>query len=151
MNQPIQNKSAATQSAPALRLKDKIGRVLMTIVVLLTLAAFADGVHRMVLAGPDRIWVETWRTFGYVVFVGLFALLALRPRNMPALWELVMGHKLAVSIYGLWLGSEILDAAIATKIDLVLVSLIALAWVLCRGWMAWSVWRAADPIEELLH
>ena len=144
-------KTAATQPAAFIRLKDRIGRVLMGVVVLMTIGAFVDGLQRMGVANSERIWIETWRTFGYVVFVGLFALLALRPRNMPALWELVMGHKFAVSMYGLWLGGEILDASIATKIDLVLVALIASAWVLCRGWMAWSVWRAPDPAEQLMH
>lgn len=103
----------------------------MAVVVLLTIGAFADGVHRMILATPDRIWVETWRTFGYVVFVGLFSILALFPRNMPALWELVMAYKFGVSMFGLWLGNAIPEVSVAVKMDLVLVLLIASSWVLC--------------------
>lgn len=138
------------QSTKNILIRDKIGRVLMAVVVLLTIGAFADGVHRMILATPDRIWVETWRTFGYVVFVGLFSILALRPRNMPALWELVMAHKFGVSMFGLWLGNAIPEVSVAVKMDLVLVLLIASSWVLCRGWMSWSVWRQKDPIDALL-
>lgn len=143
--------AAGRHATQGILLKDRIGRILMAVVVLLTVGAFADGVHRMMLASDDRIWVETWRTFGYVVFVGLFALLALRPRNMPALWELVMAHKFAVSVFGLWLGNAIPEVSLAVKMDLVLVALIAASWVLCRGWMSWSVWRAKDPVDALLH
>jgi hypothetical protein len=35
----------------------------------------------MSIANADRIWVETWRTFAYVVFAGLFAILAWKPRR----------------------------------------------------------------------
>lgn len=126
-------------------LREKVGRALLATVVLMTLVALIDGLQRMGAAAADRIWVETWRTFGYVVFAGLFALLGLRPRNLPGLWELVMLHKFAVSAAGLWLGNAVPEVSIAVKIDLVLVALIAASWVLCRGWMSWSVWNAADP------
>lgn len=145
------NTEAGTQAAAGIARKDKIGRALMTVVALLTVAAFVDGLRRMGLANPDRIWVETWRTFGYVVFVGLFTLLALRPRNFPALWELVMAHKLSVSLFGLWLGSAVPEVSVAVKMDLLLVGLIAPAWVLCRGWMGWSTWRTPDPLAAQLR
>jgi hypothetical protein len=54
---------------------------------MLTIAAFVDGISRTGIAARDRIWIETWRTFAYVMFAGLFALLALRPRNSPALFD----------------------------------------------------------------
>jgi hypothetical protein len=50
----------------------------MALVVVLTIAAFADGISRMGIAITDRIWIETWRTFAYMMFAGLFARLALR-------------------------------------------------------------------------
>jgi hypothetical protein len=39
------------------------------------------------MSRTDRIWIETWRTLSYLMFAGLFALLALRPGNSPAIWE----------------------------------------------------------------
>jgi hypothetical protein len=78
--------------------KDRLGRALMALLVALTIVAFVDGIRRMRIATTDRIWIETWRTFAYMMFAGLFALLALRPRNSPAIWELTFGHKLEKSM-----------------------------------------------------
>jgi hypothetical protein len=39
----------------------------MALVVMLTIAAFADGIRRMGIATTDRIWIETWRTFAYMM------------------------------------------------------------------------------------
>ena len=118
--------------------RDRVGRLIMAVLVLLTLLAFADGLQRMGTANVDRIWVETWRTFAYVVFAGLFAILAWKPRSSPGLWELTFGHKTAVVLYGLWLGDKVPEVSLAVKIDLLLVVLIAIAWALCRGWLSWS-------------
>lgn len=117
---------------------DRIGRLIMAGLMLLTLLAFADGLRRMSMANVDRIWVETWRTFAYVVFAGLFAILAWKPRSSPGLWELTFGHKTAVVLYGLWLGDKVPEVSLAIKIDFMLVVLIAVAWLLCRGWLGWS-------------
>ena len=127
------------------RWRDRLGRTLMTLVVLLTIAAFVDGIRRMGIANPDRIWIETWRTFAYMMFACLFAVLALRPRNSPAIWELTFGHKLAVSLFGLSLGTAVPEVSVAVKMDLALVVLMVAAWVLCRGWQSWASWRAPDP------
>ena len=55
----------------------------------------------MAAAGSDRIWIETWRTFAYIVFGGLFVILAWRPQHSPGIWELVFAHKSGVVLYGL--------------------------------------------------
>ena len=118
--------------------RDRIGRLILALLVLLTLLAFADGLRRMSTANVDRVWVETWRTFGYVVFAGLFAILAWKPRLSPGVWELTFGHKSAVVLFGVWLGEKVPEVSLAVKIDFLLVVLIAIAWVLCRGWLSWS-------------
>jgi len=151
VNQSTEKTKTAGQPTTGMSRREKFGRAFITIVALLTVAAFVDGVHRMVLAGTDRIWVETWRTFGYVVFAGLFTLLALRPRNMPALWELTMAHKLGVTLFGLWLGNDVPEVAVAVKMDFLLVVLIGSAWVLCRGWLSWGVWNVSAPVGEHQH
>jgi hypothetical protein len=119
-------------------LREKFGRAAIVLLVLLTLGAFADGIMRMAAATTDRIWVETWRTFAYIVFAGLFALLAWRPRKSPGLWELTFAHKVAVVAVGLYLGNAVPEVSIAVKIDLVLVALIVTGWILCRGWLSWA-------------
>ena len=117
--------------------RDKLGRGVMWLLAVLTLAAFADGLRRMGAAGPDRIWIETWRTFAYVVFGGLFAILAWRPRQSPGIWELVFAHKTAVVLYGLTLG-DVPEARAAIAVDTFLVLLIAVGWWLTRGWESWK-------------
>ena len=116
---------------------DRIGRILLWLLVAMTLGAFVDGLGRIGAAGPDRVWVEVWRTFAYLVFAGLFALLAVRPRQSPGLWELTAGHKLAVVVAGLTLG-DVAEAHIAMAIDTLLIVMIGSAWGLCRGWRSWS-------------
>jgi hypothetical protein len=127
---------------------DRIGRLIMAVVVLLTLLAFADGLRRMSVANVDRIWVETWRTFAYVVFAGLFAILASKPRSSPGVWELTWGHKTAVVLVGLWLGNEVPEVSLAVRIDFLLVVLIVVAWVLCRGWLSWSSKPPVSPMDS---
>jgi hypothetical protein len=122
---------------------DRIGRIVLWLLVAMTIVAFADGVRQMGLAGSDRIWVETWRTFAYLVFAGLFAILALRPRTSPGLWELTFGHKIAVVLFGLTLG-DVAEAHVAIAVDAVLVVLIVLAWWLCRGWLSWTGPKASS-------
>ena len=125
--------------------RDRIGRLILAVVVLLTFVAFADGLRRMSIASADRIWIETWRTFAYVVFAGLFAILAWKPRTSPGVWELVLGHKTAVVLFGLWLGSHFPGVSLAVRIDLLLVVLISAAWVMCRGWLSWSSAMTIQP------
>jgi hypothetical protein len=117
--------------------RDKLGRGLMWLLVVLTPIAFADGLRRMAGVGSDRVWIETWRTFAYVVFAGLFAILAWRPRQSPGIWELVFAHKSAVVLYGLTLG-DVKEARLAIVVDTVLVVLMAVGWWLTRGWESWK-------------
>lgn len=128
--------------------RDRIGRLILAAVVFLTLAAFADGLRSISIAKVDRIWVETWRTFAYVVFAGLFAILAMKPRSSPGIWELAFGHKTAVVLFGVWLGDRVPEVSLAVKIDFLLVVLILFAWVLCRGWLSWSFKVEGDPSTE---
>ena len=90
----------------------------------------------MQAAAPDRLWVEAWRTFGYLVFAGMFALLAFRPRASAGIWELTFAHKLAMVVFALWVGA-VPESAFAGKVDLALIAMIGAAWWLCRGWKSW--------------
>jgi ABC-type uncharacterized transport system YnjBCD permease subunit len=67
----------------------------------------------------------------------MFVLLALRPRNSAGVWELAFFHKAAMAVSALFLsGAE--GAALAGTIDAVLAAVIAVAYVLTRGWTAWK-------------
>ena len=118
--------------------QDLLGRGLMALAALGALAAFYASINAVRLAPAETVWVETWRMFGFIVFAGLFGLLAVRPRLSAGVWELAFFHKLAMGVSALFLtGAR--EAASAGLIDAVLALLIAIAYVLTRAWTAWRV------------
>ena len=125
---------AATAPSPG---RDRIGRLLMAIAAVGAVGPFAPGVGNMQGAAPDRLWVEAWRTFGFLVFAGMFALLALFPRSARGLWELSFAHKAGMVVFSLFAG-DVAEARFAGRVDILLVAMIAAAWWLCQGWKSWS-------------
>jgi len=118
--------------------QDRLGRGLMLLACVGALAAFASSISAVRSASDATIWVETWRMFGFLVFAGMFALLALRPRLSAGVWELALLHKLAMSISaGVLVG--VAEASSAGVVDSVLAVTIAVAYVLTRGWVSWRV------------
>ncbi|HEU0291563.1 MAG TPA: hypothetical protein VFR47_02440 [Anaerolineales bacterium] len=117
--------------------QDRLGRGLMWFAALGALSAFTSGFAAVRVATPETVWVETWRMFGFLVFAGMFVLLALRPRNSAGVWELAFFHKAAMALSALFL-SGAKDAAMAGRIDAVLAILIAMAYICTSGWMAWQ-------------
>ena len=129
------NSTIVLETSP--RWQDRLGCALMWLAALGALSAFASGFAAVNSATLETIWVETWRLFGYLVFAGMFVLLALRPRNLAGVWELAFFHKAAMAVSALFLsGAE--GAAMAGTIDALLAILIALAYIFTRGWMAWK-------------
>lgn len=122
---------------------DQIGRGLLALLALSTIYAFIDGCRIVAAAGDDRLWIEFWRTTAYLVFAGLFAMLALAPRTRWGVWELVFGQKVAVTIFGM-LNFNVNEAHRDATTDFVLVVVIAISYVLCRGWYTWRS-RAVVP------
>jgi hypothetical protein len=125
----------ATQK-PALRWQDKLGRGLMGLAALGAFIAFISAIPAVKTTNPDTMWVETWRLFGFLVFTGMFVLLALRPLNSAGVWELAFFHKAAMAITALLIPG-VKQAASAGLIDGILAILIVLAYFLTRGWTAW--------------
>lgn len=74
------------------RVRDRAAMALMLLAALGALVAFAGSVGTATAAGSETV-VEAWRTYGFLVFAGLFVLLALRPRHYTGVWELVIFHK----------------------------------------------------------
>jgi len=129
------NSTMALENSP--RWQDRLGRGLMWLAALGALFAFVSALAAVNSATPEIIWVETWRLFGFLVFAGMFVLLALRPRNSAGVWELAFFHKAAMAISALFL-SGAKEAVMAGTIDGVLAVLVAIAYLCTRGWMAWK-------------
>ncbi|MEX0838309.1 MAG: hypothetical protein WD034_02150, partial [Parvibaculum sp.] len=73
--------------------RNRIARILMSLLGLSAVGAFAGAAATIGDFAPDRVGVEIWRMLGYLVFAGLFVLLGFFPRRLPGLWELVFFHK----------------------------------------------------------
>lgn len=116
--------------------RDRLGRALMALACVGALVAFAGGIQVAALAPPEFTWVETWRTTGFLVFAGLFGLLAVRPRLSAGVWELAFLHKAAMVGAAVVLGGAH-GAGAAGAIDAVLVSLLVFSYFLTRGWLSW--------------
>lgn len=132
--------SSTPVSLPPPLWRDRLGRGLMWLAAFGALSAFASSLAAVQRAGPDSVWLETWRMFGFVVFAGLFALVAWRPRRIPGVWELTFGHKLAMAVAAILLAPAP-EARAAGLVDAVLAGLIAVAYISTRGWQAWRYVR----------
>jgi hypothetical protein len=73
---------AATPVAPTLR--DRIATVLMLLTALGALYAFITAIGAVQSAGPATQQVETWCLFGFLMSAGVFILLGVWPRRLPA-------------------------------------------------------------------
>lgn len=108
----------------------------MVIASIGAVGAFALAIPVVRSATPETVWVETWRMFGFLVFAGMFALVALRPRASAGIWEIAFFHKLAMTVTALLI-SNAREAIVAGTVDAVLVVLIGVAYLCTRGWQSW--------------
>lgn len=123
--------------------QDRAARYLMIALAVATLGAFANAAVEFGALPPDRLIVGTWQMLGFAVFAGLFALLAVWPRRMPGLWELILAHKIGVTLVNFgFIGvvsgpmpSDNPAAVVAIGGALVVATL--LAYVLAQGWRPW--------------
>jgi hypothetical protein len=123
-------------------MRDRIGRVLLAICAIATLGAFAQGIQIMSGVSDERILTEAWRTFAYIIFAGLWAMLAISPRGFRGVWELLFAHKIAITLFAV----AVIDKPGAVQhviVDGTLVVVTGIAYVLCRGWLTWQ--RASQP------
>jgi hypothetical protein len=86
----------STTSAPRLR-RDRIGRVLLWIAAVGAAGAAVSAISTVLGADGTTKVVETWRLYGFVLFAGLFFLLALRPLGYRGVWELAVLNKAALT------------------------------------------------------
>jgi hypothetical protein len=120
--------------------RDRVGRVLLWIAAVGAAGAAVSAISTVLGAGGTTKVVETWRLYGFVVFAGLFVLLALRPLAYRGVWELAVFNKLALTAtalaYAAHGGISGTGSIIAWDGGLSLVLIVA--YVCCRGWTAWS-------------
>ncbi|MEU8038389.1 hypothetical protein [Streptosporangium sp. NPDC049078] len=117
-------------------LADRIGRTLMAVNAVAALVAFAGGIMITANVSDDRLVTEAWRTLAYIVFAGIWAILAVAPRRQWGLWELLLFQKGAITVYCFVMWDKP-DAMQTAFIDLFVVATTAVAYVLCRGWTSW--------------
>jgi hypothetical protein len=128
---------------------DRIGRSLMGFNAFLTIGALIYGVTQMLQASPDSLVVEAWRTFGFLVFLSLNLMVALWPRKIAGAWELILLHKIAVTVFAMAVGNAN-EAEATAWIDGWLVINTILAYILTRGWLAWGTLRTVQSSTESL-
>jgi hypothetical protein len=116
--------------------QDRLGRSFMILASAGAIGAFSYGIKQVQVATPDTIWVKTWRMLAFLVFAGMFALLAFRPRLSAGVWELVLFHKLAMVVSAIFM-LNVKEASIAAPVDTALVLLIIGSYILTRGWRSW--------------
>jgi hypothetical protein len=75
----------------------RIAQALLVLAALSALAAALSDVATVVRAPAATAVVETWRLCGFVMFTGLFALLAAKPIGYRGLWELAIANKLMLT------------------------------------------------------
>lgn len=113
-------------------------RVLLALAAVGALAAAATSIGTVRDAGAETLVVEVWRLAGFVLFSGLFALLAFRPLHYAGVWELVIVNKLALTIVALTYASDADGAGEVALVDGILTGVLLAAYVLSGGWRAWS-------------
>ncbi len=124
------------------RIRDRVARALLVLAAAGAAAAVAGAVGDVADAGPATRMVETWRMLGFGVFAGVFLLLGYRPRLYAGIWELAILNKLGLTLAALSFGSETDGAGAALIADGVVTLMLLAAYVLSRGWTAWSASRA---------
>ena len=119
--------------------RDWAAMALMLLAALGALVAFVGSVGAVIGAGPDAEVAESWRMYGFLVFAGLFVLLALHPRRYPGVWELVIFHKAAMAVTAAaFVGEGASDAFSVSIADGTLAITTLVAYVLSRGYAGWA-------------
>jgi hypothetical protein len=122
--------------------RDRIAQALLILAAVGAVVAVVGAAGAVADAGPATRMVETWRMLGFGVFAGVFLLLAYRPRLYAGIWELAILNKLALTLTALSFGAGTEGAGTALFADGVVTLILLAAYVLSRGWTAWSVARS---------
>ena len=134
--------SAPAQLSVQTRVRDRIAQALLVLAAIGAAFAVVGAIDAVANAGPATRMVETWRMLGFGVFAGVFLLLAYRPRSYAGIWELAILNKVGLTLFAFAYGSEVEGASTALVADGAITLMLVAAYVLSRGWQAWSVVRS---------
>ncbi|MGC4940345.1 hypothetical protein [Kribbella sp. DT2] len=115
---------------------DLAGRVFLWFASVSTVFAFGKGIVDSLAADDDRLFVEFWRMTSYFVFIAIFAVLALRPRRSPVIWEATFLAKSALVVFTAF-AVDIPEAGMALVADSMLVVCLIVGWFLSQGRESW--------------
>lgn len=125
-----------------------VARVLMVLAAALALAAAVTSFQVVREARPETLIVEILRFAGYIRFSDLFALLAYRPLHYAGVWEMVILNKLVLTLAALTYASGADGAGEVALVDGILTGVLIAAYVLSRGWRAWSNQESSTRIRR---
>lgn len=130
-------------SAPATAsstIRDRLALTLMIVSAGGAGVAALTSIGDVAAAGPATQQVEAWRLWGFVMFAGVFALLAVGPRRYPGLWELAIADKAALTVTeALLMGRHAANAPSSAIIDGVLTIVLLASYLLSRGYAGWRM------------
>lgn len=110
----------------------RASQVLLWVSAVAAAAAGVFAVPDAAAADPAVRLVEFWRAFGLLLFAGLFTVLS-TGRAPAAVWWLVLGHKLALTVTAVVLATDGVPGAwTVAAVDGALTAVVLLAW-LTRG------------------
>ena len=119
--------------------RDRVATGLMLLAAIGAFISFVTSINSVATASPATQVVEIWRMYGFLVFTGLYVLLAFWPRRYPGIWELAILDKAALGITGLvLLGRGVTDAQTILIFDGSLAVITFVAYLLAKGYTGWS-------------
>jgi hypothetical protein len=119
--------------------RDRVATGLMLLAAIGAFISFVTSINSVSTASPATQVVESWRMYGFVVFTGLYVLLAFWPRRYPGVWELAILDKVALGLTGLVLLSRgVADAQTILIFDGSLAVITLVAYFLAKGYTGWS-------------
>jgi hypothetical protein len=121
--------------------RDRLCRCLLVLAAVGAAGAVISDVPTVLAAGRGTAVVETWRLYGFFLFTGLFACLAVRPHGHRGIWELVIANKLALTITGV---AFVWHGGITGGADVVIWDG-SLTVVLVAAYVAGWCWRRPAP------
>ncbi len=114
-------------------------RWILLLCALSAFVAFVGGFADVFASANDQKIVELWRLFGFIVFAGIFVLLALKPTRYVGIWELVIFHKLAMTVSAIFLIQESVEGAgVVAWVDGSLAVLLIVSYFLTKSYAAWN-------------
>jgi hypothetical protein len=121
--------------------RDRIAMILPVLSTVGALFSFFGSIGPAVTASPATQVVEIWRAYGYLVFAGLFVLLAFWPRRYPSVWERAIFHKVALTLSAPTLIAGAVGAGTIVVADGLVAVFLIVSYVLAREYASWAILR----------